>query len=138
MENYVYDELTIGMERSFDKKVGEADLDSFAKITGDFNPLHMDESYAKSTSFGKRVVHGLLLTSYLSTLAGMFLPGKYSLILKTDVKMKKPSFLGDELKISGRIVQKVDFSKIIVLESKVTNQNQEILQEGTMHIQVLK
>jgi len=137
MQEYTYEDLKLGTEHSFGVKIKESDLDSFAKMTGDYNPLHMDENYAKETRFGKRVSHGLLLTSYLSTLAGMFLPGKHSLILKIDIKMKKPSFIGDELKICGKISQKVDASKIIVLDVKITNK-EEVLQEGAMHIQVLK
>lgn len=138
MQEYTYEELKLGMEHSFSKDVKESDLDSFAEISGDYNSLHMDGNYAKNTQFGKRVAHGLLLTSFLSALAGMFLPGLHSLILKVDIKMKKPAFIGDDLKISGKIVQKVDSSKMIVIETKIINQNKEILQEGVMHIQVLK
>ncbi len=138
MNEYTYDDLNIGMSHFFSRKIEKKDLDSFSKLTGDINPLHMDENYSENTIFGKRVGHGLLLTSFLSTLCGVFLPGKYSLILKVDINMKKPFFIGDTVKIEGKIIKKVDPLKIIVLETRITNVKNTILQEGTIHVKVLR
>ena len=78
-EEHKLEEIEIGQKKKFSIKVTESMVNEFAKISGDFNPLHMDEQYAKSTKFGRRVCHGMLLASFFSRLVGMYLPGKNSL-----------------------------------------------------------
>lgn len=136
MNEYDYDELNIGMEESFKKVISEEDLELFSKITGDKNPLHMNEDYAKTTKFKKRVVHGQLVNSLLSTLAGMYLPGKKSLILSIKTYFKKPAFINDELLVSGRIKKKTDSIRVIELETRIMNSKGEVIQEGEMIIRI--
>lgn len=138
MKEYTFDQLELGMSASFTKKVEEREMTQFSNITSDLNPLHIDEMYAKSQGFEKKVVYGLLVSSFLSTIAGMHLPGKYSLIMKVESNMKKPAFVGDTLKISGKIVKKIEFGKIIIIDTMIENQKDEIVQQGTMHVKVLK
>jgi len=76
----------------------------FAKLSGDYNPLHMDENYSKSTKFNKRVCHGLLLTSFFSQLVGMHLPGKNALYLSQTVKFMSPCFIDEEICIESEII----------------------------------
>jgi len=76
---YTFKELFVGQKVNFLKKIDEALVKDFAKLSGDFNPLHMNEEYASTTSFGRRVCHGMLLASFFSQLIGMYLPGKNSL-----------------------------------------------------------
>ncbi len=138
MNTYEYKDLKEGMKETFQKKITSEDILLFSKITGDRNSLHLDEDYAKTTQFGKKVVFGLLVNSLLSTLAGMHLPGKYSLILKVESNFKKPCFEGDILTVSGEIEKKNDFGKIIILKTAIENQKKDVVQEGKMYIQVLK
>jgi acyl dehydratase len=76
---YNFEDLFVGQKANFLKKIDETLVNDFAKISGDFNPLHMNEEYASTTNFGKRVCHGMLLTSFFSQLVGMYLPGRNSL-----------------------------------------------------------
>lgn len=136
--DYEYDQLEIGMGAHFQKEITEEEVLRFSEMTGDKNPLHLDDSFAEQSQFGKRVVFGFLVSSYLSTIAGMHLPGTHSLILKVETNMKKPAFIGDTLTVKGTIEQKIDFGKIIILATEITNQKGDVLQEGKMHVKVLK
>jgi 3-hydroxybutyryl-CoA dehydratase len=138
MKEYTYNDLKIGMKESFLKKITKEDIINFSNMTGDKNPLHLDEEFAKTTSYKRPVVFGLLVNSYLSTLAGMYLPGKYSLILSVESKFKKPCFIDDELTIHGEVERKVDGLNLIFVNTKITNQSNETIQEGKMCIKVMK
>ena len=84
-------------------KITAKDVNSFAVLTGDFSPIHIDEDYAKQTSFGSRIVHGMLVSSYISTLVGMLLPGRQALITNTEFNYANPVFYDDELIVTGRV-----------------------------------
>ena len=72
---YSFEEIDVGLKHSFEVIINEELEEDFATISGDFNPLHIDEQYAKKTKFGKRVCHGMVLASFFSRLVGMYLPG---------------------------------------------------------------
>ena len=91
------------MTESFDVTITEGMMKNFLEITGDINPLHNDDEFAKAKGFENRVVYGMLTSSMLSTLAGVYLPGERSLIREVDVKLKKPVFVGDTLTVSGTV-----------------------------------
>ena len=76
---YSFDEIELGMQKSFKVDISKNMLDVFGRDTGDYNPLHMSEEYASSTSFKKRVCSGMFLASFFSRLVGMYLPGKHAL-----------------------------------------------------------
>ncbi|SVA49181.1 uncharacterized protein METZ01_LOCUS102035, partial [marine metagenome] len=90
-------------------------LDNFANISGDFNPLHMDEQYAKTTQFKGRVCHGMLLTSFFSRLIGMYIPGKFSLYFSQSLNFRAPCFIGDEVTITGTVTEKHNSTKMLTL-----------------------
>ena len=75
LSDLTFEQIEIGLSVEFLVTISESMVDDFAKVSGDFSPIHMDDKYAKSTSFGKRVVHGMLLGSFLSRVDGMYLPG---------------------------------------------------------------
>ncbi|MBR5361427.1 MAG: dehydratase, partial [Lachnospiraceae bacterium] len=76
MNTYIYEQIEVGHKESFKVTVTEADMDKFREITGDVNPLHRDTEYAKEHGYRDRVFFGMLTASYLSTLAGVYLPGE--------------------------------------------------------------
>ena len=76
-----FDQIDIGLTKEFDVIITQSLVDDFAKISGDYSPIHMNEEFAKSTKFGRKIVHGMLLASLLSRMVGMYLPGKYALYL---------------------------------------------------------
>ena len=127
---YTFDEIKIGQSKKFQITITESMVNDFAKISGDFSPIHMDETYAKSTTFNKRVVHGMLLASFLSRVDGTYLPGKHALYFSQNVEFRNPCFIGDELTIESKVTDKSISTKILKIESKIFNQKNKILLYG--------
>ena len=127
---YTFDEIDIGLTKEFQITITESMVNNFANISGDFSPIHIDEEYAKSTSFGKRVAHGMLLASFLSRVDGMYLPGKHALYFSQNLEFRNPCFINDKIKISSIVVDKSESTKILKIESKITNQNDKLLLHG--------
>ena len=134
--DYSFDEIAIGLKHSFDVIINDEIVDNFAKISGDFNPLHMDEQYAIKTKFGKRVCHGMLLSSFFSRLVGMYLPGKNALYFSQNLNFVGPCFIGDQVTVKGEVIDKSESTKIIKLETTIKNQDGKSLIEGTAQVLV--
>ena len=130
LSKYTFDEIEIGLTKQFQITITESMIDDFAKLTGDFSPIHMDEDYASTTTFQKRVVHGMLLASFLSKIDGMYLPGKHALYFSQSLDFRHPCFLGDTITISSVVIDKSSSTKFLKIESKITNQDRKILLSG--------
>lgn len=127
---YTFDEINIGLTKEFQITITESMVNNFANVSGDFSPIHIDEEYAKTTSFGKRVAHGMLLASFLSRVDGMYLPGKHALYFSQNLEFRNPCFINDKIKISSIVIDKSESTKILKIESKITNQNDKLLLHG--------
>ena len=127
---YTFDDIEIGLSKEFQVTITESLVTDFAKVSGDFSPIHMDEKYAASTTFKKRVVHGMLLASFLSRVDGMYLPGKHALYFSQSVEFRNPCFIGDTIKVSSKVIDKRKSTKILKIESSISNQQNEILLTG--------
>ena len=138
MNTYTYNETQIGMSESFNVKITEKMLSMFREISGDENPLHCVDEYALEKGYPGRVVYGLLTSSFYSTIAGMYLPGKRSLLHSLDIKLLKPVFVGDTLKIEGKITEKHDAFEIIFIKALITNQKGEKVSKATLQVGVSK
>ena len=130
LSTYTFDEIEIGLTRQFQITVTETMIDDFARLSGDFSPIHMDDNYAKSTTFGKKVVHGMLLASFLSRVDGMYLPGKHGLYFSQNIEFRNPCFIGDNVSVFSKVIDKSEATKIIKIESTISNQNNDILLQG--------
>ncbi len=104
---------------SFTRKITDTDLRRFAKLSGDFNPLHMDAAYARKTPFKKKVVHGMLLASFFSRLLGMMCPGEKCLYISQDLKFLKPVFAGQTVTVRAEIKSKNDSIRMITLDTAI-------------------
>ena len=113
---YSFDEIELGMQKSFKVDISEDMLDDFAKLSGDDNPLHTNEEYASSTSFKKRVCSGMFLASFFSRLVGMYLPGKHALHISQSLNFVNPCFIGETITVEGKVIDKSPATKIIKLE----------------------
>lgn len=138
MYKYRFEDIDIGHEESFSRILTEADVRTFAELSGDMNPLHMDLDYAKNTQFQRPIVHGALAASLFSTLVGMYLPGKYCLYLSQDIQFKKHMYPGDNLTVYGKIINKYDTLQMMEIETKIFNKNGEVAIFGTAKIKFLK
>jgi len=136
-EVHKFEDIKIGDSASFNKKWTKEDVSSFALLSGDTNPIHTDESYAKTTTFGQTIVHGMLVASSFSTLVGMYLPGKYCVYVKQDIAFKKPVHIGDNLKVEGKVSRKIEASNMLEISLKISR-GSEVVVEGTALVQVQK
>lgn len=142
MNEYTIGDIEVGAEASFQVKITKDMENSFRAITGDENPLHQDDEFAREISTGKFDRHatfGMLSASFYSTLAGMYLPGKYSLIHSLEeLSFIKPVFEGDELTVSGQVVEKNEELKLIIVKAIIRNQSNKIVSRAKMKVLVMK
>mgnify|MGYP001485144830 CR=1 FL=1 len=125
-----FEEIEIGLTKKFNITITQSMVNDFAKLSGDFNPLHVNEEYAKSTEFQNKVVHGMLLASFLSRMVGMYLPGKHALYASQSLEFQNPCFIGDKIIVSSIITDKSDSTKIIKIKSNIINQKNQTLLHG--------
>jgi 3-hydroxybutyryl-CoA dehydratase len=123
MNHYCMDELEIGKEERFTVKITEDMQETFMKLTGDINPMHIDEEYSKRDGFNGRIVYGMLTASFYSTLVGVYLPGERCLFHECDVAWKKPVYIGDELTIAGQIKEKDERFRRVIIKAYIVNQD---------------
>ena len=95
MQGFYFDDLTVGQTAEMSRVVGAADIEAFAEVSGDNNPVHLDEAYAKTTTFGERIAHGMLSGAYISAVLGMKLPGPGVIYLSQSMRFRRPVKIGD-------------------------------------------
>lgn len=117
------EEIQVGQKVKFKVVISKSMIENFAILSGDYNPLHMEDSYAKDAGFEKRICHGMLLASLFSRLIGMYLPGKNALYLSQSLKFVSPCFVDDEVTIEGKVLKKSSSTRIITLETKITKES---------------
>lgn len=138
LEEYKLNEIEPGLKKKFKVNITESMANEFAKITGDYSPIHMDVEYARTTKFNQRICHGMLLASFFSRLIGMHLPGKNGLMLSYSVKHLLPCFLNQEIIIEGLVVAKSYATNIITLKATITDSSGKLLVDGLFKVLVRK
>ena len=128
-----YDEIQVGDQASLTKTITDEDVINFAKLTGDVNPIHILDSFAKTTMFKERIAHGMLVSSFISTILGTKLPGKNTIYLSQNVSFRAPVKIGDTLRVVAEVIKNVTI-KIITLQTNIYNQSDDIVVEGTATI----
>ena len=131
---YSFDEIELGMQKRFKVDISKNMLDVFGRDTGDYNPLHMSEEYASSTSFKKRVCSGMFLSSFFSRLVGMYLPGKHALHISQSLNFVNPCFIGETITVGGKVIDKSPATKIIKLETTITNESGKRIIDGKAQV----
>ena len=142
MNEYTIEEIQVGMSASFKKLITKEMEDSFRVITGDENPLHKEDDFALEISGGNFKGHaafGMLTASFYSTVAGMYLPGKYCVIHSFDeISFMKPVFVGDELTVNAEVIDKDEALKMIRLKIIIKNQDNKKVSRAKMKVLVMK
>lgn len=138
MNEYRFNDLKIGQEETFSYEVTEEKMALFHKLTGDNNPLHMDDSFAREHGFGERVVYGMLTASLISTLAGVYLPGKYCLIQRVDSKFVTPVFIGNVLMVKGTVTELNASVQQAVIKIEVKNQDNQKVVRAVLYVGFLE
>ena len=129
-----YDDISIGQQESFIIKITASMVEKFSNLSGDLNPLHMDNEFAESSSFKKRIVHGMLLASFFSQLIGMKLPGKNALYFSQTLNFRSPCYIDDEIEIVGKVTEKSDSTQIITVSTSIFNKSKICLIDGIAKI----
>jgi 3-hydroxybutyryl-CoA dehydratase len=113
----------VGDRASFTKTVTEDDVNAFARLIGDFNPLHVDEEYARRSRFGRRIAHGAFTGGLISTVLGNKLPGTGSIYLHQEIDFLAPVYLGDTVTATAEVISWRPDKRIITLQTDCFNQD---------------
>ena len=120
--------VEIGLKRSQVRTISAADIDTFADLSGDHNPVHMDEEYGKKTIFGGRIAHGVISLGLLSAAMAQ-LPG-LPIFMSQSVRFLKPVRIGDTITASAEVIDMRPDKGIVTLKNTCTNQKGEVVIEG--------
>ena len=122
--------MKVGDSADITKTIEQSDIDAFARVTGDHNPVHVDEEFAKTTRFGRRIAHGMLTASLISAVLANHLPGEGSVYLGQTLKFVAPVFPGDEITARVTVREIREDKPILKLETVCVNQRDEIVIRG--------
>jgi 3-hydroxybutyryl-CoA dehydratase len=120
----------LGDTASHSKVICDADIRAFAELSGDFNPVHLDDEFARTTRFGRRIAHGMLGASLISTVLGTKLPGQGAIYLSQTLQFVAPIFPGDTITAKATVTKIKEGKPIITLETVCENQRGETLIKG--------
>ena len=130
-----YDDLTVGQSAEYSKVVSDEDVRLFAKVTGDFNPVHIDEAAAAKSRFGGRIAHGMLSGGLVSAAIATKLPGEGSIYLAQTMRFTAPVRIGDTITVSLTVLELLS-KKRVRLATVCRNQNGETVLDGEATILV--
>jgi len=131
-----FDDISVGETFAITREFTEEDVQRFAQLSGDFSPLHVDLAYARTTEFGKCVVHGMLLASLFSQLVGMHIPGTLALYLGQDTSFRKPVLVGETVQAVGKVTAKNEGTRTLLLSTEIRNAEDKVVVSGTAKVKV--
>ena len=130
MKGITISEMKLGDSASFTKTVSEHDVYTFAGVSGDFNPAHVNEVEAQKGMFGKRIAHGMLSAGFISTVLGTQLPGPGTIYMGQELRFTKPVFFGDTITATVTVAELIPEKNRAILDTVCTNQNGEVVIKG--------
>lgn len=125
-----FSELKVGDKGEFTKRITEEDVNNFIDICNDINPIHVDEEFTKNTPLKTKIVHGILVSSLISTVVGTKVPGPGSVWLDQNLKFLKPVRINDTITAISEIIVKVEDRQQVIVRTTCKNQNNEVVIEG--------
>lgn len=123
-------QIKLGEKAYFEKTISETDVYLYAGITGDLNPAHINEEYAKNTFFKGRIAHGMLTSGFISAVLGMKLPGPGTIYLGQELKFTAPVRIGDTIKAEVEVVEIIEEKNRVKLRTTCRNQDGEVVLDG--------
>ena len=129
-----YDDIHIGDKASLSKTISEHDVYTFAGVTGDFNPVHVNEEFAKQTMFKGRIAHGMLSAGLISAVLGTELPGINTIYMNQELKFLAPVHYNDTLTAKVDCLEKNDEKHRLVFRTTVTNQDGTVVTDGQARV----
>src|SRR5215204_2479171 len=131
-------EIKLGDKFSTERLVTDELIRKFADISGDHNPIHLDEEFAKTTRFGKRIAHGMLSGAFISAVLGYELTERRIVYLSQTLRFTAPVFIGDTVTATATVSKIREDKPIVTLETVCTNQNGETLVTGEAVVMILE
>lgn len=134
LSNYTFDEITIGQTASYSKLVQEQDVQLFAAVSGDVNPVHLDAEFAAGTMFKERIAHGMLTGAVISAAIAMELPGPGTIYLGQTLRFRLPVKIGDEIRVDLEVTALREDRQFVTLDCKIFNQDEKLVASGEAEV----
>ena len=134
LTNIPYADIQLGQTATYSSTIGDTEVQLFAAVSGDVNPLHLDQAYAETTPFGERIAHGMLTGGLISAAIAMELPGPGTVYRSQSLKFRAPVKLGDTLTVRLEVTHKQDRGPAVTLDCKVYNQHDKLVASGTADV----
>ncbi len=134
ISNFTYDELTIGQSATYSKPVQERDVQLFAAVSGDLNPVHLDPAFAAESRFGERIAHGMLTGAFISAALAMSLPGPGTVFISQSLRFRQPVALGDTVTVTLEVTEKQDRRRTVTIDCRARNQHDKVVANGTAEV----
>lgn len=123
-------EIQVGDSAEMSKVISDEDVRTFAEISGDHNPAHLDDDYAAGTVFGKRIAHGTLVGALISAALGILMPGPGTIYLAQTYNFKAPVYIGEEITARLEVIAYREDKRITTLKTEIYNQDDTLVLEG--------
>jgi acyl dehydratase len=134
LSNYTYDEISIGQTATYTKVIEEKDIQLFAAVSGDVNPVHLDAEFAATTPFKERIAHGMLTGAIISAALALELPGPGTIYLGQTLRFRLPVKIGDTITVQLEVTEKRDDKKFVTLDCKAVNQKGKMVASGSAEV----
>jgi acyl dehydratase len=132
-------EFEVGDSAAFEEVISADLVKKFAELSGDTNPLHIDESYASQTDFRRPIAHGMIAGALFSRLMGMYLPGQHALYVKQTLNFRQPIYPGATVKVAGQVTHKTDSASLLTIKTEILDsQSGQLYVDGEALVKVLK
>ncbi|WP_421862930.1 MaoC family dehydratase [Motiliproteus sp.] len=135
LHGYYIEDLSEGMSASIERTVTEADVNTFAEVTGDDNPVHVNAEYAATTMFKQRIAHGMLSAGYISAVLGTKMPGPGAIYVDQQLKFKAPVMIGDTVNTTATILEINERRRRVILKT-VCSVGDKVVAEGQATLMV--
>lgn len=134
LENFTYDEISLGQTAEYVRTVTERDVTLFAAMSGDINPVHLDEEFARTTRFGGRIAHGMMTGALVSAALACVLPGPGTIYLNQSLRFTAPVKIGDAITVRLKVIAMRDDRRFVTLDCEAVNHNGEAVATGTAEV----
>ena len=129
-QDVAFADIKVGDKASLSKTVTEYDVYAFAGVTGDFNPIHINNEFAKGTMFKERIAHGMLSAGFISAVLGTTLPGINTIYMGQELSFRAPVKIGDTVTATVEVIEKIEAKNRLILRTTVTNQDGVLVTDG--------
>ena len=134
MNEYRWSDIHVGLKHEFEAVLTAEDARSFAALSGDLNPLHVDEAYAVDAGFPGPVLFGLLTSSLYSRLVGVYLPGKFALLQGIDIDFSSPCHAGDRLHVAGEVVYLNEAYRRFEIKAAIRKDDRKLVSKAIIRV----